>query len=142
MYTKAYILAFAGVALAAPQAAYDTTAPAAEITSTVTLSSSAPSASATGSVNCVDADNACRTAPNANQAFCSSEVAGCKSDCYDAYDVCRGAPDANRATCASEFAECLGENPFNDDGTNTVTPGAFIPGQGQQETASATSTLR
>ncbi|TIA32585.1 hypothetical protein D6C78_08140 [Aureobasidium pullulans] len=44
--------------------------------------------------------------------------------CQASYNSCRTAPDANMAFCASQFAGCLQENPFASNGTNTVTAAA------------------
>ncbi|GAB7355205.1 hypothetical protein MBLNU459_g5759t1 [Dothideomycetes sp. NU459] len=41
--------------------------------------------------------------------------------CEKSYDACRTAANANMAYCASQYAACLGYNPFASNGTNTVT---------------------
>lgn len=70
--------------------------------------------------DCTTQEDQCRTAPDANQAFCSSQAAGCKSTCQTAFDTCATAPNANHAFCASQYAGCLGYNPF--DTTSSTAP--------------------
>ncbi|KAG9253747.1 uncharacterized protein F5Z01DRAFT_127236 [Emericellopsis atlantica] len=72
---------------------------------------------------CQMKENACRTAPGANQSTCSSEYAGCEAHCpppttvpqhgdecatkcMDADNKCRTTPGANLSTCASDLARC------------------------------------
>ncbi|KAK8073977.1 hypothetical protein PG994_004876 [Apiospora phragmitis] len=42
--------------------------------------------------NCEAADDACRTAPDANMSFCSAQKASCKDMCSGEADACRAAP--------------------------------------------------
>ncbi|KAK8877644.1 surface protein SP1 [Apiospora arundinis] len=62
--------------------------------------------------SCVLKDDACRTAPGANQAECSAQKAECKDQCSSAADACRTAPGANQSLCSADYAKCLGENPY------------------------------
>ncbi|KAK8023898.1 hypothetical protein PG993_011964 [Apiospora rasikravindrae] len=62
--------------------------------------------------SCSDKDDACRTAPGANQAQCSAEKAECKDTCSKAADECRSAPNSNMAQCAAKYSRCLGYNPY------------------------------
>jgi hypothetical protein len=39
-------------------------------------------------------------------------TSACVTACDAAYGTCRSKPDANQALCASEYAGCLGYNPF------------------------------
>ncbi|KAJ4861106.1 hypothetical protein T069G_06094 [Trichoderma breve] len=41
-------------------------------------------------------------------------------ECGEERDKCRGKPDANQAECASEYAGCLGFNPFTAEGEQTI----------------------
>lgn len=87
---------------------------------TVTTTGSA-TASPTGTLSCVAQEDACRTAPDANQAFCSAQSAECQDTCSNAFDVCATAPDANHAYCASVYAGCLGFNPFTASASAITT---------------------
>ncbi|KAK7946401.1 uncharacterized protein PG986_010722 [Apiospora aurea] len=62
--------------------------------------------------SCVLKDDACRTAPGANQAQCSAEKAACKATCHADANQCRTKPDANQSACSADYAKCLGENPY------------------------------
>ncbi|KAK6856478.1 hypothetical protein PG995_006665 [Apiospora arundinis] len=62
--------------------------------------------------SCVLKDDACRTAPGANQSLCSAEKAACKTTCLADADACRVAPGANQSLCSADYAKCLGENPY------------------------------
>ena len=84
---------------------------------TSTTSTSTSSASATPT-SCQDQEDACRTAPNANQAFCSSQAAQCQDTCANTFDACATAPNANHAYCASQYSACLGYNPFQPTTTS------------------------
>ncbi|KAG4442791.1 hypothetical protein IFR05_001737 [Cadophora sp. M221] len=93
---------------------------------------------------CQEQANACRTAPNANQSFCSAQLSAClgynpyandtatttsssyvpKESCQAVADKCRTKPNANQATCSAELAACLGYNPYDHKSvwtTETVT---------------------
>ncbi|KKP04674.1 hypothetical protein THAR02_03217 [Trichoderma harzianum] len=41
-------------------------------------------------------------------------------ECGEERDKCRGKPDANQAECASEYAGCLGFNPFTTEGEQII----------------------
>ena len=73
--------------------------------------------SSTGSAvhqgSCKLADDACRTAPDANMSFCSAQQASCEDMCASENTACRGVPGANMAECSAEYASCLGKNPYN-----------------------------
>ncbi|KAL4895863.1 hypothetical protein BDV59DRAFT_199838 [Aspergillus ambiguus] len=59
---------------------------------------------------CAKRDAACRTAPGANMAVCSSENAMCESainrQCEQDFQQCRRSPDANISTCAADKSKC------------------------------------
>lgn len=79
---------------------------------TITLAQSVPKA-------CEVQENACRTAPNANQAFCSAQRAGCDTYCEAQETRCRTAPNANQASCSAQRAGCV--NSAVGVGTNDTT---------------------
>ncbi|KAK0109520.1 hypothetical protein ONS95_002209 [Cadophora gregata] len=82
--------------------------------------------------DCEAQANACRTAPEANQSFCSAQLVAClgynpyanntatatsssytpRESCQAAADQCRVKPGANQSTCSAELAACLGYNPY------------------------------
>lgn len=69
----------------------------------------------------------------------SATASASAEDCYARYNTCRGAPDANFSYCASQYAQCLGYNPFNNDGTNTVTPKVSVSSVVASSTVTASS---
>ncbi|KAK0110853.1 hypothetical protein ONS96_002442 [Cadophora gregata f. sp. sojae] len=94
--------------------------------------------------DCEAQANACRTAPEANQSFCSAQLVAClgynpyanntatatsssytpRESCQAAADQCRVKPGANQSTCSAELAACLGYNPYESKPaytTETVT---------------------
>ncbi|KAH7306127.1 hypothetical protein BKA65DRAFT_578271 [Rhexocercosporidium sp. MPI-PUGE-AT-0058] len=94
--------------------------------------------------DCQAQANECRTAPDANQSFCSAQLSAClgynpyanntatttsssyvpKESCQAVADKCRTKPGANQATCSAELAACLGYNPYDHNSvwtTETVT---------------------
>ncbi|KAL2068626.1 hypothetical protein VTL71DRAFT_14963 [Oculimacula yallundae] len=81
--------------------------------------------------DCQAQADACRTAPDANQSFCSAQLSSClaynpyanntepatqdpKSACEAAANKCRTAPGANQSTCSAQLAACLGYNPYTE----------------------------
>ncbi|KAH7409014.1 hypothetical protein BKA64DRAFT_663990 [Cadophora sp. MPI-SDFR-AT-0126] len=103
------------------------------VASCVVLASALTSASHLNKrADCQAQANACRTAPEANQSFCSAQLAAClgynpyanntatttsssyvpKESCQAVADQCRVKPGANQATCSAELAACLGYNPY------------------------------
>ena len=91
-------------------------------TSTTTTPSASPSP--TGPViitACQTQENACRTAPGANQAFCSAQRAACDNFCNAQENACRTAPGANQAFCSAQRARCIAL-PGSGTVTSTITP--------------------
>ena len=57
---------------------------------------------------CQQQEDSCRTAPEANEAFCTSQLCGCEAECQKQEDQCRTAQGANEAFCSSQRAGCDG----------------------------------
>ncbi|KAG8626415.1 hypothetical protein KVT40_005360 [Elsinoe batatas] len=121
--------------------------PFARSTTTTTTSASA-SASATGGL-CYAAFDNCKAQPQANNAQCVADLAGClgynpfaqsntasstsvsaspsptgkgnstEMACYNGFNKCKAQPDPNNAQCVAELAGCLGYNPFAQPTTSS-----------------------
>ncbi|APA14939.1 hypothetical protein SS1G_13732 [Sclerotinia sclerotiorum 1980 UF-70] len=82
---------------------------------------------------------ACSSSPVTTSTAAPTTTAdACVSQCNASYNSCRSAPDANRAYCASTYASCLGYSPFDNSGS-LVTPTACSSSPVTTSTASATS---
>lgn len=92
---------------------------------TVTVTSTSTSTSATPSNNCQSQENACRTGPNANQSYCSSQAAACENACENSWEACKSAPDPNQSFCGSQYAVCLGYNPFSSTTASATTTSLY-----------------
>ncbi|KAK4552503.1 hypothetical protein LTR86_010347 [Recurvomyces mirabilis] len=77
--------------------------------------------------DCISQETSCRTAPNANQSFCSAQAASCQATCSTNFNACSTAPNANHAYCASQYAACLGYNPFTTASTTLMTSTSSAP---------------
>jgi len=102
------------------------------ISSTSSTSSSIPTPPA--AQGCDGQENACRTAPNANQAFCSAQRAQCDATCQQQRSDCDSAPNANHAFCSSQWMGC-------EHGNGTSTTTTSVPPVTQTTTTTTTSTI-